>query len=84
MFSFFHKEEAAKADLQGTAIFPFGQGYGKTLNIWLKNFEDKLSDVRALGFDEPFIRVWRFYLAACAASFQVNRTDVLQLELQHA
>ena len=78
------KEEAAKADLKITDQLSFGCDYGLTLRHWLKAFEEKLPEVRKLGFDEPFIRIWRFYLAACIASFQVQRTDVMQLELQHA
>lgn len=78
------KEEAAKADLKVTNTIHFGQDYNKTLQAWLASFDSKADQVRALGFDEGFIRTWRFYLAACAASFQVNRTDVLQVQLQHA
>lgn len=78
------KEEAAKADLKITDSFAFGKDYGTTLKEWLCTFERKLPEVRNLGFDEPFIRIWRFYLAACVASFEVSRTDVMQLELQHA
>lgn len=78
------EQEAAKADLRVTDSFAFGQDYAQTLRQWLTNFEDALPQVRALGFDDGFIRIWRFYLAACIASFSVSRTDVMQLELQHA
>lgn len=77
------EEEAAKVELKVTDSFSFGSDYGATLKHWLRDFEAKLPEVRNLGFDEPFIRVWRFYLAACVASFQTQRTDVMQLELQH-
>ncbi len=78
------KQEAGKADLQITDKFSFGKDYAETLRRWLTSFEQKLPEVRSLGFDEPFICIWRFYLAACIASFSVGRTDVVQLELQHA
>lgn len=77
-------EEAEKAGLRVTDRYAFGQDYARTLREWLANFDAKLPQVRALGFDEPFIRIWRFYLAACIASFAVGRTNVMQLELQHA
>lgn len=75
---------AEKAGLRVGDTYKFGQDYGKTLKIWLDNFESKLEQVKALGFDEKFIRIWRFYLAACTASFMVDRTDVMQVELVHA
>lgn len=78
------KDEAAKAGLRLTDRFEFGQDYAHTLRHWLDAFEAKLPQVQSLGFDERFIRVWRFYLAACIASFSVGRTDVMQMELQHA
>ncbi|MFZ4124918.1 MAG: class I SAM-dependent methyltransferase [Rickettsiales bacterium] len=76
--------EARQVDLRVTDTHAFGQDYARTLKHWLDNFENKLSEVIQLGFDEQFIRIWRFYLAACIASFTVGRTDVMQLELQHA
>lgn len=64
--------------------FHFGQDYAKTLQHWLANFDAHVAQVRALGFDEAFIRIWRLYLAACIGSFRVGRTSVMQAELCHA
>ena len=50
---------------------------------WLDRFDDRAEDIKALGFDEGFMRLWRFYLAACIAGFKVGRTDVVQIELAH-
>ena len=62
----------------------FGQDYARTLETWLANFDQQKQQIIALGFDEGFIRLWRFYLATCAASFRVNKTDVMQIEMTHA
>lgn len=78
------EEESKKAELQLTERFAFGQDYACTLERWLNRFEACLPEVKALGFDEKFIRLWRFYLASCIASFRIGRTDVMQMELQHA
>lgn len=72
------------AGLSVTDRFAFGKDYALTLRHWLERFEQQLSAVKSLGFDEPFIRIWRFYLTCCIASFTAGRTDVMQLELQHA
>jgi len=78
------KQEAEKAGLRITDRFDFGQHYATTLERWLANFETNISAVKAQGFDEEFTRLWRFYLAACIAGFRTSRTDVMQVELQHA
>lgn len=77
------EEESMKAGLKLTDRFAFGQDYARTLECWLNRFEARLNEIRMLGFDEKFIRMWRFYLSSCIASFRINRTDVMQLELQH-
>ena len=76
-------EEASKAGLIASNHFSFGQDYAKTLEEWLVRFEAQKKQVKALGFDDGFIRLWRFYLAACIAGFRTGRTDVMQVELSH-
>lgn len=78
------EQEGRKAGLTLTDSFAFGQDYARTLEHWLNRFEARLGEVRALGFDERFIRLWRFYLTSCIASFRSGRTNVMQMELQHA
>jgi len=78
------REEVENVGMKTGEEFYFGQDYARTLLLWLENFDAKKKDVQALGFDEGFIRLWRFYLAACAAGFRTGRTDVMQVELSHA
>lgn len=78
------QQEAGKAGFKTTDIFDFGQDYARTLEIWLANFDRRRADVSALGYDDKFIRMWRFYLAACIAGFKTGRVSVIQAELQHA
>lgn len=59
----------------------FALDYVKTLKIWLENFENKILEIKKLGFDDFFIRKWRFYLSYCIAGFAVERTNVVQFEL---
>jgi cyclopropane-fatty-acyl-phospholipid synthase len=56
--------------------YAFGGDYARTLTRWLASFEAHLPAVRSLGFDEPFVRCWRFYLAYCIAAFEAGSTDV--------
>ena len=62
----------------------FGQDYAETLRRWQHNFENKLAMVKNLGFDDAFIRLWRFYLAYCEAGFISGRTDVMQITLKRS
>ncbi|MFJ8065020.1 class I SAM-dependent methyltransferase [Psychrobacillus sp. NPDC096426] len=51
--------------------------YEKTLDMWSENFENVLDKVKKTK-DERFIRMWRLYLNACAASFQAGNIDLTQ------
>lgn len=55
-----------------------GLSYAKTLRIWLKSFEENILEVRNQGYNETFIRKWRYYLAYCAAAFQMRNISVIQ------
>ncbi len=76
-------EEAKKAGLNVSNQKAFGKDYAKTLMFWLKNFDKQKDVIIDLGFDEQFIRLWRFYLTSCAGAFLAGRTDVIQMELSH-
>jgi cyclopropane-fatty-acyl-phospholipid synthase len=55
-----------------------GASYARTLNTWWRNFNARLDDVRALGFDTRFIRKWNYYLQYCEAAFASRNISVVQ------
>jgi cyclopropane-fatty-acyl-phospholipid synthase len=75
------KEETARAGLEWRDIVHFGQNYADTCAEWARRFESAWDDIRSLGFDERFRRLWRFYLGYCEAGFRTERTNVVQLSL---
>jgi cyclopropane-fatty-acyl-phospholipid synthase len=77
------KVSAAQAGLKIENEFAFGTDYAKTLCLWRDSFNQKLNEVRQLGFDEAFIRLWNFYLMYCAAGFSERNIDVVQFTLSH-
>jgi len=79
----FHAE-VLRSGLKSSKAFYFGQDYARTLECWLNDFDKKRDQVKSLGFDDGFIRLWRFYLAGCIAGFRTGRTNVMQMELSHA
>lgn len=77
-------QQAKHAELKCEDSFTFGQDYARTLQAWLDTFDNKIDSVKALGFDDGFIRLWRLYLSGCIAGFKTGRTDVMQVALVHA
>ncbi len=71
-------EQCRKAGLKIAELYSFGLDYAHTLETWLGRFDAAADQVGRLGFDERFRRMWRYYLAYCAAGFSTRRTDVLQ------
>jgi len=58
-----------------------GVHYAWTLAAWRERFESSLEQIRALGFDERFIRMWRYYLCYCEAGFATRNLNTLQLTI---
>jgi cyclopropane-fatty-acyl-phospholipid synthase len=61
--------------------FRFGAHYDHTLRLWQEQFTAHVDQVRALGFDDTFVRMWEFYLAYSRAGFASGYLDVRQLVL---
>jgi len=76
--------QAAHQRLAVTGLHAFGSDYAETLAHWHRAFVRADGEVRRLGFDEAFMRTWRFYLAYCEAGFRAGATDVVQARLEHA
>jgi cyclopropane-fatty-acyl-phospholipid synthase len=55
-----------------------GPDYALTLRKWAESFRARTGDVRALGFDERFVRKWSYYLAYCEAAFALRNISVVQ------
>jgi cyclopropane-fatty-acyl-phospholipid synthase len=56
--------------------------YVLTLRAWRAAFFARLDEVRAMGFDERFIRLWDYYLSISEAGFAAGITQDLQLVLE--
>ncbi len=78
------RREAEKAGLAVKDYYRFGQDYTRTLRSWLTRFDSQTRALAALGFDDSFQRLWRFYLAVCISGFTTANTDVAQIQLEHA
>lgn len=75
---------ARETGLQWGAEHDFGPSYARTLAGWHRRFEDAWPRIAALGFDERFHRMWRFYLSYCEAGFRTGRLGVRQIVLSRS
>lgn len=69
------------SDLALTHFEDFGSSYALTLEAWRQRFMARLPQVRALGFDQRFIRMWAFYLSYCEGGFRERSIGVAHLLL---
>jgi cyclopropane-fatty-acyl-phospholipid synthase len=76
------RHEAQKAGLQVVNELAFGTDYAETLRRWRAQFLSHDAQVRQLGFDARFMRIWEFYLAYCEAAFDTGNTNVMQFTLR--
>jgi cyclopropane-fatty-acyl-phospholipid synthase len=77
------REQCRQAGLKVAELYSFGLDYARTLETWLGRFDKVADQVGRMGFDDRFRRMWRYYLAYCAAGFSTRRTDVLQAHFRH-
>ena len=70
--------EAGRAGLEDIGTDMFGEDYADTLQRWHADFNAAWPQIRELGFDDRFARIWRYYLAYCEAGFRSGRCDVGQ------
>ncbi|MEM8771025.1 MAG: cyclopropane-fatty-acyl-phospholipid synthase family protein [Pseudomonadota bacterium] len=78
------KDLTDKAGLTVRHVSEFGEDYARTLNEWRQRFIGAWDEIRALGFDDRFKRLWKFYLAYCEAGFRAGTTNVRQVALSRA
>ena len=69
-------------ELAVRAVDEIGPHYVRTLDEWRRRFWRAEAHVRALGFDDRFIRMWDFYLASCASSFETEMIRDVQVLIE--
>ncbi|MEE9284678.1 MAG: cyclopropane-fatty-acyl-phospholipid synthase family protein [Dehalococcoidia bacterium] len=73
------EQALAPTTLLVTRVDEIGLNYTGTLRRWRHRFLENLPAVRALGFDDRFIRMWEYYLASCEAAFQTRTLCDVQI-----
>jgi cyclopropane-fatty-acyl-phospholipid synthase len=70
---------ARRTRLEMANVESMGLHYAKTLALWRERFFHRLEEVRKLGFDQRFQRMWDFYLGWCEGAFRERYINVEQL-----
>jgi cyclopropane-fatty-acyl-phospholipid synthase len=56
-----------------------GLDYAKTLAEWRRRFHGKINQVKQMGFDDVFCRMWEFYLCYCEGGFSERAISTVQI-----
>lgn len=72
---------ARSTDFRICHVEEMSQHYVLTLRAWRERFWQNIDAVRALGFDDRFIRMWDYYFAYCEAAFAERQVNVVQVML---
>jgi cyclopropane-fatty-acyl-phospholipid synthase len=70
---------ARDTDLQIVHLRDITQDYALTLAQWRERFMARLDEVKAMGFDDEFIRMWEYYLCYCEGGFRERIISTVQL-----
>jgi cyclopropane-fatty-acyl-phospholipid synthase len=60
---------ARASDLGLVHLEDIGAHYPRTLQAWRQNVVDKLPQIKALGYQPEFLRLWDLYLCYCEGGF---------------
>lgn len=75
--------QAERAEMQLVRAEYFGPSYVRTLADWRIRFARAWPEIKALGFDERFRRLWDYYLIYCEVGFEAGWLDVGLYQLRH-
>jgi cyclopropane-fatty-acyl-phospholipid synthase len=70
---------AHAGDLRLVGLEDIGPSYAITLRHWRARFLSRLDEVRALGYDERFVRMWEYYLCYCEGGFLERSIGTVQM-----
>jgi cyclopropane-fatty-acyl-phospholipid synthase len=70
-----------RTDLRVWHLEDIGPHYAATLGLWRDSFRHRIDDVRRMGFDDRFIRMWEYYLGYCEGAFRARHVGDVQVLL---
>ena len=75
------RKSITEAGLQLDGQSDYGDSYRRTLREWNRRFQAAWPEIRGMGFDDRFKRIWEQYLCYCSAGFRTGLLNVVQVAL---
>lgn len=73
------QQMTANSDFVIRELKDIGMDYARTLADWHGHFNANLETLRQQGFDERFLRMWRYYFCYCEGGFLERSISTVQL-----
>ncbi len=78
------KAMSTNSELVVDNVENIGLHYAETLSRWQTRLDTNYDQIKNLGFDERFFRIWRYYFSYCEAGFTSGTLKTLQMVLTKA
>ncbi|MEQ9564115.1 MAG: cyclopropane-fatty-acyl-phospholipid synthase family protein [Woeseiaceae bacterium] len=72
---------AQSSDMRVFHLEDIGAHYAKTLQCWRESFQQKLRQIRAMGYNDTFLRMWEYYFCYCEGAFIERAIGNVQIVL---
>lgn len=76
------QDQASRAGLSLKSVETFAASYARPLADWRTRFNRAWPVIASLGFDQPFQRLWNYYLAYCEVGFESGALEVGLYQLE--
>ncbi len=73
------KSVTKQTDLHIVDLHDIGMDYARTLAEWRRRFHACTDEVKSMGFDDVFFRMWDFYLCYCEGGFKERAISAAQI-----
>jgi cyclopropane-fatty-acyl-phospholipid synthase len=70
-----------KTDFQMVHLEDITPHYAETLSRWRERLRKNWDEIRGLGYEERFLRLWEYYLCNCQAAFAERYVSDVQIVL---
>ncbi len=72
---------ARYSDMKVFHLQDIGPHYARTLKAWRKRFFRNVGEIKALGYNDAFIRLWEYYFCYCEGGFLERDIGTVQMLL---
>ncbi|MCZ6503516.1 MAG: DUF1365 family protein [Gammaproteobacteria bacterium] len=67
------------SDLRSCEVEDITEHYAVTVNKWRQRFVKNIDQIKAINFDQRFLRMWEYYFSYCEGGFQERVIGCIQI-----